>query len=55
VLFASSDGSSVAEVARSLFPSEGTVRSNPPVGRDPELKARNRADAARIANEKGWL
>lgn len=54
VLSASSDGSSVAEVARSLFLSEGTVRNHLSAAIQ-KLNARNRADAARIANEKGWL
>jgi two-component system response regulator DesR len=54
VLSASSDGSSVAEVARSLFLSEGTVRNHLSAAIQ-KLNARNRADAARIANKKGWL
>lgn len=54
VLRASSDGSSVREVAGRLFLSEGTVRNHISAAIQ-KLEARNRADAARIAEEKGWL
>jgi two-component system, NarL family, response regulator DesR len=54
VLAASADGSSVALVARRLFLSEGTVRNHLSAAIQ-KLNARNRAEAARIAEEKGWL
>jgi two-component system response regulator DesR len=54
VLAASSDGSSVIEVAARLHLSEGTVR-NYLSAVIQKLNARNRADAARIARVKGWL
>ncbi len=51
---APADGSSVADVARRLFLSEGTVRNHLSAAIQ-KLGARNRAEAARIALEKGWL
>lgn len=54
VLAASSDGSSVIEVAEQLHLSEGTVRNYLSAAIQ-KLSARNRADAARIAKVKGWL
>jgi two-component system, NarL family, response regulator DesR len=54
VLAASSDGSSVTEVATMLHLSEGTIR-NYLSAVIQKLSARNRADAARIAKVKGWL
>jgi two-component system response regulator DesR len=54
VLAASADGASVAEVARRLFLSEGTVRNHLSAAIQ-KLNARNRAEAARIAEDKGWL
>jgi two-component system response regulator DesR len=54
VLAASADGSSVAEVAKRLFLSEGTVRNHLSAAIQ-KLNARNRAEAARVAEEKGWL
>jgi two-component system response regulator DesR len=54
VLAASSDGSSVIEVATRLHLSEGTVR-NYLSAVIQKLNARNRTDAARIARVKGWL
>ncbi len=54
VLAASADGSSVARVAGMLFLSEGTVRNHLSAAIQ-KLNARNRAEAARIAQEKGWL
>jgi two-component system response regulator DesR len=54
VLDASSDGSSVTEVAGRLHLSEGTVRNHLSAAIQ-KLNARNRADAARIAKLKGWL
>jgi two-component system response regulator DesR len=54
VLRAAADGASVGEVASALFLSSGTVRNrlSAAIGK---TNARNRADAARIARENGWL
>jgi two-component system response regulator DesR len=45
---------SIAEVTKALSVAEGTAR-NPLSAAIQKLSARNRADAARIAREKGWL
>ena len=54
VLRASRDGASVAAVARVLFLSEGTVRNHlsAAIGK---TGAANRTEAARIAEDNGWL
>lgn len=54
VLQASSDGSVNAEIAATLFLSEGTVR-NYLSACIQKTGARNRAEAVRIASEKGWI
>jgi two-component system, NarL family, response regulator DesR len=54
VLAASADGASVAHVARRLFLSEGTVRNHLSAAIQ-KLDATNRTEAARLAQEKGWL
>jgi two-component system, NarL family, response regulator DesR len=54
VLGASNDGASVAQVAQRLFLSEGTVRNHLSAAIQ-KLQARNRTEAAHIAEEKGWL
>jgi two-component system, NarL family, response regulator DesR len=54
VLAASVDGSSIADVARRFSLSEGTVRNYLSEAIQ-KLEARNRVEAARIAEEKGWL
>jgi two-component system, NarL family, response regulator DesR len=54
VLAATVDGSSVADVARRLFLSEGTVRNHLSAAIQ-KVSAHNRTEAARIAMEKGWL
>ncbi len=54
VLRASVDGASVAQIAARLFLSEGTVRNHLSSAIQ-KLEARNRTEAARIAEEKGWL
>ena len=48
------DGATVAEIARRLFLSEGTVRNylSSAIGK---TGARTRVEAARVAEEKGWL
>ncbi len=54
VLRATRDGGSVADIARRVFLSEGTVRNHlsSAIGK---TEARNRADAVRVADENGWL
>jgi two-component system response regulator DesR len=54
VLVASRDGAAVAEVAGRLFLSEGTVRNylSAAIGK---TGTRNRVEALRIAEAKGWL
>lgn len=54
VLLAAREGLTVAEMGRRLHLSDGTVRNHlsSAIGK---TQARNRADAARIAAENGWL
>ncbi|GAA2738861.1 response regulator transcription factor [Pedococcus aerophilus] len=54
VLVAARDGGSVADIAKHVSLSEGTVRNHlsSAIGK---TMARNRADAVRIADEFGWL
>jgi two-component system, NarL family, response regulator DesR len=54
VLKASRAGSGIAEIAKSLFLSEGTVR-NYLSSAIQKLEVSNRAEAARVAEEQGWL
>jgi two-component system, NarL family, response regulator DesR len=54
VLVAASHGASVAEIAASLFLSEGTVRNYLSTAIQ-KLGAQNRVEAAQIAEQKGWL
>ena len=54
VLAAATKGASVAEIASNLFLSEGTVRNYLSVAIQ-KLGARNRIEAARAAEQKGWL
>ena len=54
VLAAAADGSTVADVARKLFLSEGTVRNYLSSGIR-KTGARNRVEAAQAARENGWL
>lgn len=54
VLRLSLSGASIAEMAGAMFLSEGTVR-NYLSDAISKLNARNRVDAARIAEERGWL
>ncbi len=54
VLALSHRGASVEEIARALRLSRGTVRNHLSIAIQ-KLEARTRFDAARIAEEKGWL
>jgi two-component system response regulator DesR len=54
VLEASADGGTIAEIAGRLFLSEGTVR-NYLSACIQKTAARNRAEALRIASDRGWL
>ncbi|HEV3171141.1 MAG TPA: response regulator transcription factor [Actinocrinis sp.] len=54
VLEASADGRTIAEIAARLYLSEGTVR-NYLSACIQKTGARNRAEARRIASERGWL
>ncbi|WP_369137335.1 response regulator [Modestobacter versicolor] len=54
VLRAAADGATVADIAGRMFLSEGTVRNylSSAIGK---TGARTRVEAARVAQEKGWL
>jgi two-component system, NarL family, response regulator DesR len=54
ILMASAAGSNIAEIAKSLHLSEGTVRNHLSSAIQ-KLGARNRFEAARAAEAKGWL
>ena len=54
VLAASLGGASIADIAARLFLSEGTVRNHLSVAMQ-KLGARNRMEAARLAEQRGWL
>jgi two-component system response regulator DesR len=54
VLAMSTRGASVEEIARTLHLTNGTVRNHLSIAIQ-KLNARNRVEAARIAEEKGWL
>lgn len=54
VLTAATRGASIAEIATTLFLSEGTVRNYLSVAIQ-KLGAHNRIEAAHIAQQKGWL
>jgi len=54
VLSVSAGGGTIADIATALSLSEGTVRNHLSAAIQ-KLDARNRADAARVAKEKGWL
>jgi two-component system response regulator DesR len=54
VLAMSTRGASVEEIARTLRLTNGTVRNHLSIAIQ-KLNARNRVEAARIAEEKGWL
>jgi two-component system, NarL family, response regulator DesR len=54
VLRASLDGASIADIATQFYLSEGTVRNHISTAIQ-KLNARNRMEAAHLAQEKGWL
>ena len=54
VLRASADGATIGDIANALFLSEGTVRNYLSTAIQ-KLEARNRVEAARLADAKGWL
>ena len=54
VLAAAEDGATIEDVARKLYLSEGTVRNYLSTAIK-KLGARNRVEAARLAERKGWL
>ncbi|MEV5600893.1 response regulator transcription factor [Streptomyces sp. NPDC052299] len=54
VLRTAADGSTNAEIATALHLSQGTVRNYLSMAIQ-KLAARNRAEAVRVAREKGWL
>ena len=54
VLAASQDGATIAEIAAALYLSEGTVR-NYLSACIQKTGARNRTEALRVAQERGWL
>jgi len=54
VLHASLSGASIADIASKLYLTEGTVRNHLSAAIQ-KLDAQNRMEAARLAEEKGWL
>lgn len=54
VLSASANGATIEDVARKLYLSEGTVRNYLSTAIK-KLETRNRVEAARLAERKGWL
>ena len=54
VLSSSLYGASLAEIAAQLYLSEGTVRNHLSTAMQ-KLGAQNRMEAARLAEQKGWL
>jgi len=54
VLVAGQDGATIAEIAKALFLSEGTVR-NYLSSAIQKLEVNNRTEAARLAEDQGWL
>lgn len=54
VLIASTEEATVADIAKRLFLSEGTIRNHLSAAIQ-KVGARNRAEAVRLAHEKGWL
>jgi two-component system response regulator DesR len=54
VLQASLDGASIADIAARLYVTKGTVRNHLSSAIQ-KLGAQNRIEAARLAEQKGWL
>ncbi len=54
VLVAGQDGATIAQIAKALFLSEGTVR-NYLSSAIQKLEVSNRTEAARVAEDQGWL
>jgi two-component system, NarL family, response regulator DesR len=54
VLIAARSGASIADIARKLYLSEGTVRNYLSAAMT-KTSARNRMEALRIADDRGWL
>jgi len=54
VLVAGQNGASIAEIAKALFLSEGTVR-NYLSSAIQKLEVNNRTEAAKVAEDQGWL
>jgi two-component system, NarL family, response regulator DesR len=54
VLSAALSGASLADIAAGLYLAEGTVRNHLSVAMQ-KVGARNRMEAARLAEQKGWL
>lgn len=54
MLAASLDGASIADIANQLHLSDGTVRNDLSEAIQ-KVAARNRIEAARLAQQKGWL
>jgi DNA-binding CsgD family transcriptional regulator len=54
VLVAGRNGAGIAEIAKALFLSEGTVR-NYLSSAIQKLEVSNRTEAARVAEDQGWL
>jgi two-component system response regulator DesR len=54
VLKASLTGASIADIAAQLYVTEGTVRNHLSTAIQ-KMEAQNRIEAARLAEEKGWL
>lgn len=54
VLKASLTGASIADIAAQLYVTEGTVRNHLSTAIH-KMEAQNRIEAARLAEEKGWL
>jgi len=54
VLAVAASGASIAAIASQLYLSEGTVRNYLSVAIQ-KLNVHNRVEAARVAEEKGWL
>lgn len=54
VLVAAADGATIRDIANKPFLSEGTVRNNLSTTIQ-KLEVRNRTEAVRLAQHKGWI